>query len=165
MTASAPSVFASSARYGWLSTAITRAPRKRALITPPSPTGPMPVMSTVSNAPAFISFIALKVGPSPQQAMPACSYDIPSGIGSSSQSCFTTYCAYVAVAASGPNSSGMFTLFVQWMYSPLRQRAHLPQGYCGITTTRSPTFTLPGCATSTTSPAASWPNPQPSPSL
>ena len=39
------------------------------------------------------------------------------------------------------------------VWSPRRQRAHLPQGSCGITTTRSPTLTLPGWATSTTSPA------------
>jgi len=36
------------------------------------------------------------------------------------------------------------------MYSPLRHRLHLPQGYWGITTTLSPGFTFDGCATSTT---------------
>ena len=37
-------------RYGCPSTAITRAPRAVALITPPNPTGPIPVSNTVSNA-------------------------------------------------------------------------------------------------------------------
>jgi len=35
---------------------------------------------------------------------------------------------------------------------------HLPRGVVGMTTTRPPGLTFPGCATSTTSPAASWPN-------
>src|SRR5712692_1487457 len=43
------------------------------------------------------------------------------------------------------------------MKLPATHRAHLPHGYCGITTTRSPTFTRPGCATTTTSPVASCP--------
>jgi len=49
--------------YGIDSTTKTIAPRKRAFTTPPSPTGPAPVMRTVEKALTPVSSHAPNVGP------------------------------------------------------------------------------------------------------
>ena len=67
-TATAPMPSARSRRLAVDSTAITRAPRKRALMTAPSPTGPNPVIKIVSNAETPMRSMAPNDGPSPQQA-------------------------------------------------------------------------------------------------